>query len=134
MKKKCKDCGICCLETDMLVSELDIELILNSNSLENLRKEDFSFKNKEGYIQLKNIKEHCYFLDIALKSCIIYENRPQGCRFYPLIYDREKKSCILDSDCPRRHLFYQNSQEFRDSCKKCCGFGNRRPNDRYDIR
>jgi len=55
MKKECEDCGKCCLETDMIVSEQDLGLILNNNSLGNLRKKDFTFRNKEGYVQLKNI-------------------------------------------------------------------------------
>ena len=116
MKKECVDCGKCCLETEMVVSEQDIELILKNNSLKDLKKQDFIFRSKEGYSQLKNIGDHCYFFDVASKSCSIYENRPQGCRFYPLIYDIEKKNCVIDTDCPRNYLFYQNPKDLKVIC------------------
>ncbi len=116
MKKECEDCGKCCLETDMIVSEQDTELILNTSSLGHLRKKDFTFSNREGYFQLKNIEDYCYFFDVASKSCIIYEHRPQGCRFYPLVYDREKKVCVLDIDCPNNNLFYQDPKDLKAVC------------------
>jgi Fe-S-cluster containining protein len=117
MKKECRECGICCLDTEMVVSEQDIELVLKNNSLDNLRKQNFIVRNNEGNFQLKNVEAHCFFFDVVSKSCKIYDIRPQGCRFYPLIYDGEKKICVLDSDCPRKHLFYQNPHDYKNSCK-----------------
>ena len=118
MKKECENCGNCCLETDMALSEQDIELILNNDSIGNLRKKDFVVRSIKDYFQIKNIEDHCYFFNIKSKSCNIYNIRPQGCRFYPLIYDRDKGVCILDSDCPRNHLFYQNPKEYITACNK----------------
>ena len=115
MKNKCQDCGKCCLETEMMLSKRDINLILQSHS-KNLQKDDFALKI-DDYYQLKNINGHCVFFDISTKKCKIYANRPQGCRFYPLIYDKDKRICILDQECPRTHLFYQSSNEFEKTCK-----------------
>jgi len=101
----------------MILSEQDINLITKKSS-SNLKKEDFVFRSKSGYFQLKNINGHCIFFDFATKLCKIYDLRPKGCRFYPLIYNFEKKSCIFDNECPRPHLFYQEIQEFKDTCQK----------------
>ena len=116
MKEKCKDCGICCIDTEMMVSKKDINLILKSYA-PNLRKEDFVRKIND-YFQLKNINGHCVFFDISTKTCKIYTKRPQGCRFYPLTYDKDKKTCVFDEDCPRTHLFYRSGDEFEKTCKQ----------------
>ena len=116
MKNKCQDCGKCCLDTEMMVSKKDISLILKSYS-PNLRKEDFVREINDDFL-LKNINGHCIFLDISTNMCKIYNNRPQGCRFYPLTYDKDKKTCVFDEDCPRIHLFYQSNNEFEQTCKQ----------------
>lgn len=118
MENKCRDCGICCLNTDMILSEQDISLILKSCASNDLRREDFIFRNKRGHFQLKGIENHCVFFDTITKTCKIYYARPQGCRFYPLIYDYDKKKCVFDKDCPRTHFFYQNNDKLERSCKK----------------
>ena len=118
MENKCRDCGICCLNTDMILSEQDISLILKSCTSNDLHREDFIFRNKKGHFQLKSIVNHCVFFDTITKTCEIYYARPQGCRFYPLIFDYDKKKCVFDKDCPRTHLFYQNNDRLERSCKK----------------
>ncbi|NVM35896.1 MAG: YkgJ family cysteine cluster protein [Candidatus Lokiarchaeota archaeon] len=116
MKNKCENCGKCCLETEMILSSEDIELI-NKNLNDNIGEGDFVFKNNNKHFQLKNIEGHCKFLDLFSKKCKIYEFRPQGCRFYPLIYDINKKKCIPDEDCPRTNLFYINIQDLKNACQ-----------------
>ena len=116
MKNKCKDCGKCCLDTEMMLSKRDINQILQYYS-QDFQKDDFAIKI-DGNMQLKNINGHCIFFDISTKMCKIYPNRPQGCRFYPLIYDKDKKACVFDEDCPRTRLFYQSSNEFEKTCKQ----------------
>ena len=116
MTKKCKDCGKCCLDTEMILSKRDINLILRKYP-HDLREEDFVLESN-GFLQLRNINGHCIFLDISTKMCKIYINRPQGCRFYPLIYDKDKRICVFDEDCSRTHLFYQSGDEFEKICKQ----------------
>ncbi|MFX1313032.1 MAG: YkgJ family cysteine cluster protein [Promethearchaeota archaeon] len=115
MKNKCENCGKCCIRTEMILTQQDIDLIIQ-NFPRKIKKKDFIFKNKNGFFQLKNSANHCVFFDLLSKKCIIYEYRPQGCRFYPLIYDFIKNKCIFDIDCPRTHLFYQKNNELKKKC------------------
>ncbi len=116
MSDKCKDCGKCCIETEMIVSEDDISLIIRKcqNYLPN---QAFYFKNEDNLFQLKNIEGNCIFFEKNSKICNIYEYRPQGCRFYPLIFDFEKQKCIYDKYCPRTHLFYKEKAVLNNTCK-----------------
>lgn len=116
MENKCENCGKCCLDTEMILSHQDIELIKISYP-NNIRKQDFAFKNKNEQFQLKNIEGHCVFFNHYSKNCNIYKFRPQGCRFYPLIFNINEKKCKLDEDCPRTNLFYENKQNLKITCK-----------------
>ncbi len=116
MKEKCKNCGKCCFDTEMMLTKTDINLILRSYP-QDLREEDFVLESN-GFFQLRNVNGHCIFLDISTKTCKIYTNRPQGCRFYPLTYDKDKKKCVFDEDCPRTHLFYRSGDDFKKTCKQ----------------
>ena len=113
-KQICKDCGKCCQKTEMLLSERDIRLI--EKKISSITRDEFTELNERGIYQLKNKDNHCVFLDITSKLCAIYEIRPQGCRFYPIIYDNEKKICIYDEECPRVSLFYLGRKKFKKRC------------------
>lgn len=114
-KNLCVQCGKCCRLTEMYVSTKDISRILK-NFKGCLQKEDFVEINQDGTFQLKNVENWCYFYDIENQLCKIYEFRPRGCRFYPLIYDMEDNKCILDEECPRSHLFYEKSNKTEKIC------------------
>ena len=64
---------------------------------------------KEGFIVLQNIKGHCYFLKD--KRCSIYKSRPQGCRFYPLIYDFDVEEILIDELCANDTKFDVNDYD-----------------------
>ena len=115
MRNKCENCGKCCLETEMILSQQNIKIIISN--LPNIKKQDFTFKNINEQYQLRNIEGHCFFFDVSNRECKIYKFRPQGCRFYPLIYDFNKKDCRLDDDCPRNNLFYNDNKTLRNSCQ-----------------
>ncbi|MCW4025034.1 MAG: YkgJ family cysteine cluster protein [Candidatus Bathyarchaeota archaeon] len=91
----CSHCGICCSETEMLLSKKDIA---------RLRKKGFTLDffvryDKEGYALLKNSEEgYCVFYDLDKRRCRIYFDRPSGCRVYPVILD-EGEGIILDEIC-----------------------------------
>jgi Fe-S-cluster containining protein len=85
-------CHECCLETEMALSEKDITDIVDLGY-----KIDEFLEEKDGFMVLKNIDGHCFFLKNNL--CKIYEHRPQGCRFYPLIYDFEDDEFVIDNLC-----------------------------------
>ena len=121
MKNKCIDCGNCCRKTEMILSKKDIKNIINSPQ-NNLKEVDFIEKSIEGFFQLKNADGYCVFFDPTTKLCKNYAVRPQGCRFYPLIYDSDKKLCVLDRDCPRPELFYPNKNSHLKMCEKIVRF------------
>ena len=125
MKNKCVDCGNCCRETEMILSARDVDRIksfVKNNDPKNLRTTNFVKKTADGLFQLKNADGHCVFFDPTTKLCKIYEVRPQGCCFYPLIYDSDKKICVLDQDCPRPELFYPNIDSHKRTCEKIISF------------
>ena len=112
MDELCRDCGVCCLKTEMILFDSDLELIIN-NYHEELKVDQFAHKNDDGIYQLDNIEDNCVFFDNRLKSCKIYEFRPKGCVFYPLIFDIEENRCIIDDECPRPNLFYQDKKVYK---------------------
>jgi Fe-S-cluster containining protein len=116
MKNKCENCGICCFNTEMILFKSDIEAIIKNSNMK-LERKEFSQKNEDGIFQLINIEGHCFFFDTNLKTCKIYANRPQGCQFYPLIYNLSEKECIIDDECPRPHLFYQDKKSVQKTCQ-----------------
>jgi Fe-S-cluster containining protein len=107
--------------TEMPLSEIDIQRILKKIPTM-MSSENFVFKDKEGIMRLKNKNDHCVFFNPKAGLCTIYKVRPQGCRFYPLVYDSEIKSCILDEDCPRPRVFFSRLKKIKKTCKKIIGF------------
>ena len=94
-------CTLCCQDTAMLLSEQDISTIESQG----FHRKDFCIE-KKGWIQLRNKENKCVFLQND--NCSIYSFRPQGCRYYPLIYDLDKQQVIFDIDCPHRIEFPSN--------------------------
>jgi len=101
----------------MLITEDDIKLILENYSGP-IETENFTFKNKDGFWQLRNVEKYCYFFYKKTKLCSIYSFRPEGCRYYPLIYLEDIEICSLDTDCPRRSKFYRVWKERMLTAKK----------------
>ena len=64
MKNECENCGKCCLETEMILSQEDVDLIIN-NSLNKSYRDYFTFEKSNEYYQLKNIEGHCVFFDLT---------------------------------------------------------------------
>jgi Fe-S-cluster containining protein len=78
--------------------------------------DDFSIE-VNGMRILQNHNGHCIFLDPRNKTCTIYDIRPVGCQFYPLIFDVERNRCVLDAVCPKRSQFYPGNA-IRPRCAK----------------
>lgn len=91
-------CTKCCEDTMMILSSDDIKKIKNLGF-----KKDFFVMKREGWLMLKNHEGRCVFHN-GLK-CTIYNNRPIGCKLYPVILDKETNCAILDKDCPYRNSF-----------------------------
>jgi uncharacterized protein len=91
---RCSNCGVCCTETEMLLSKKDIKRLEKSGFSQN----QFVIFDKHGYAQLRNCDGYCFFYDRLNHQCIVYVNRPAGCRVYPVILDQDT-GIILDHIC-----------------------------------
>jgi len=69
--------------------------------------EDYFVYRRGRIPRLRNVDGHCIFLDAQSNSCIIYPDRPEGCRLYPLVYDVEGDKVIVDPLCPKSHTISQ---------------------------
>ncbi len=91
----------------MMLTAEDIERI------EGLGYRDF-FLKRDGFFMLKNVDGKCIFLD-ENGRCSIYEHRPEGCRYYPMVYDISSKKVVLDNYCPySREFSLENEEKLRD--------------------
>ena len=59
---------------------------------------DFFFVNDDDDLQLVNVDGHCIFLVDG--RCSVHDDRPEGCRLYPLILDLSVDRVVLDAFCP----------------------------------
>ena len=91
---RCSNCGICCTETEMLLSVKDITRLEKKGFSKNY----FAKFDKQGYAVLKNRDGYCVFYDLRKRRCSVYADRPSGCRVYPVILD-EEKGIVFDDIC-----------------------------------
>ncbi len=100
MKNCCLDthCNRCCTNTNMVLTTQDIQTIekLGYSTV-------FFVFIKNHWIQLKNIQGRCVFHNGTF--CTIYDHRPEGCRLYPAVFQKDDRKAILDHDCPQKHCF-----------------------------
>jgi Fe-S-cluster containining protein len=85
-------CHICCLDTRMTLTEADV------GRLEAAGQRGFYFVNDDHDLQLLNVDGHCIFL--VEGRCSVHDDRPEGCRLYPLILDLSVDRVVLDTICP----------------------------------
>jgi Fe-S-cluster containining protein len=69
----------------------------------------------ESETRLKNLAKSCFFLKDD--KCRIYENRPEGCRIYPLVYDVDTHKFVFDEVCPHANEF-KATREDKDRLKR----------------
>jgi Fe-S-cluster containining protein len=91
-------CVTCCIETEMPLTDNDLKAIEKLG----FKREDFVVL-VDDETHLKNIDRRCFFL--SGDSCMIYGNRPEGCRIYPLVYDVDMHKFIFDPVCPHSKEF-----------------------------
>lgn len=80
----------------MILTLKDVERITRAGYAEG-----FFIVNTDGWLKLRNRDGRCVFHNGT--GCTIYENRPEGCRSYPVVSDGDRVS--LDEDCPHREEF-----------------------------
>src|SRR4030043_412920 len=104
----CSNCGVCCTETEMLLSKKDIKRLEDRGYSQN----QFVSYDIQGYATLKNHDGYCIFYDLNKRLCREYENRPSGCRVYPVIVD-EEKGIVLDSICESRNTITDQEKHLK---------------------
>jgi uncharacterized protein len=105
---RCSNCGICCTETEMLLSKRDIRRLEKIGFIHN----QFVIYDMKGYATLKNREGYCVFYDLKKRQCSIYKNRPSGCRVYPVILD-EETGIVLDNICQSRMSISQSEKNLK---------------------
>ncbi len=102
----CSHCGVCCTETEMLLSNDDI----NRLEKKGFHKKYFLTIDKSGYAQLKNRNGYCVFYDLEKRQCSVYLDKPSGCSVYPVILD-EEKGIVIDDICPEKESINDEEKE-----------------------
>jgi Fe-S-cluster containining protein len=115
----CDRVRLCCTDTEMTLTRTDVKRIDGLG----FQQKNYLVRTNDGFCQLRNIDGHCYFYDPVSKLCAIYESRPEGCRYYPIVYDMRKRKCVVDKDCPSRETMTR--EEIRKSCHKVKALVNR---------
>jgi uncharacterized protein len=105
---RCSNCGICCTETEMLLSQKDISLL----EMKGFIKSYFVKFDKQGYTLLKNRDGYCVFYDLNKKQCSVYSDRPLGCRVYPVILDVEK-GIVFDEICDSSDTISEKEKNYK---------------------
>jgi Fe-S-cluster containining protein len=82
-------------------------MVLSNRDIKKIKKKgvvkSFYVEDTDGWLRLRNEYGRCVFHDG--RKCTIYQDRPQGCALYPVVYDADAHMAILDLDCPQRHTF-----------------------------
>ncbi|MFW9990483.1 MAG: YkgJ family cysteine cluster protein [Candidatus Odinarchaeota archaeon] len=110
-------CHACCLETEM---PLTVKDVMRISGITGLPVESFT-SIRGGMTVLKNTRENdrcqCFFLDTN-SHCSIYRIRPQGCRYYPVIWDLDNRIAVLHEYCPYREDFKTQVQQVSERVRK----------------
>ncbi|MBD3159957.1 MAG: YkgJ family cysteine cluster protein [Candidatus Lokiarchaeota archaeon] len=96
----------------MTLTKKDVNRI---NSL-GYSRDDYARKASDGFIELRNNDGYCYFYDRESRSCKIYDKRPEGCRYYPIVYNLHLGTCVADRDCPSADTV--TKEDIRRICPK----------------
>ena len=91
---RCLRCGVCCQQTDMLLSERDIARLERKG----YDRESYARFDPDGYALLRNRQGCCVFYNAKERKCNVYAVRPAGCRVYPVILD-EDQGVVVDQIC-----------------------------------
>jgi len=88
-------------------------MLLSDDDIKKIEKIGFDnhyfVRSKKGWLKLKNKDGKCVFHNG--KICIIYNDRPEGCILYPLIFNEEEKSAVVDDKCPYKNYFRFNTKK-----------------------
>lgn len=88
-------------------------MLLSKNDIEKIQKIGYSInffvRKEKGFLKLKNKNGRCVFHNG--KICLIYDNRPEGCKLYPLIFNKIFQSAMVDDECLFKDGFRFNKKD-----------------------
>ena len=90
-------CQRCCFETEMTLTNEDVRRI------DALGYKDY-YMLRNGYLQMKNIDGRCFFL--RKNRCLIHEDKPIGCKLYPLVLDIDDWEVVMHDFCRHTDQFH----------------------------
>ncbi|MEM1852797.1 MAG: YkgJ family cysteine cluster protein [Thermofilaceae archaeon] len=93
----CLSCGLCCRETEMVLTPSDVERL----ELLGYRREEFAVYDGRFH-RLRNVDGRCFFYRGG--RCVVYDYRPIGCSMYPIVIDPESGSVEVDRFCPLAYM------------------------------
>ncbi len=109
-KFRCLDnCGKCCCELDVPLTDEDIERIeeLGYSAWEFVDYSKAFYRGNRflGYaLRKRPFDGCCVFLDPETRRCRIYDHRPKACRLYPFVFIRDGKKLLIKvrdgEECP----------------------------------
>lgn len=109
------DMSRCCLETKCLQCCIETNMVLTNQDVARIKQlgyaVGFFVKKHKGWLQLRNIQGRCVFHNGI--QCTIYPHRPKGCMLYPIVYDKDNRCAIFDSECPQKHCFTLSPSKVR---------------------
>ncbi len=88
-------CSKCCYELEAPLTEADAARL----EAHGHDRPDFAVVDDEGVLQLQKKNGRCVFLGED-GFCTVHAYRPEGCRLYPLVWDRDAEGVGLDDWCP----------------------------------
>ena len=94
----CSHCGVCCEETEMMLSNADVERLEGMGH----NRQKFARFDGHGFVRLRNRLGFCVFYNVEKRRCRIYGHRPLGCRVYPVICS-EQEGIVMDDLCPTKN-------------------------------
>ena len=94
-------CIQCCVQTEMQLTNEDVRRIHELGFADS-----YYIVEDGGWLLLKNFEGRCVFNDG--RKCLIYDDRPEGCRSYPVVYVGRPK---LDDECPHHREFSMSKAE-----------------------
>ena len=104
----CMRCGECCKETEMLLSNKDIERLERKG----YGRTFFVRVDKDGYAILRNRNGVCVFFNPQKRVCRERSSRPLGYRISPVMHD-EHRGIVVDGICPAKDTISEKEKAVR---------------------
>ena len=92
LRFECTQCGKCCTlrgeYAHVYLNAAELKALAAHHGLtQRAFKHRYTFRDEQGWTQLRTESDHCVFLDVETGACSVYEARPTQCRTFPFWRD-----------------------------------------------